>query len=185
MRVDMTNELDPQVIFYLGPRGLAKTRQALRTVAANPRSLLVTLEEDPYAVRSCHWHDFDCNCTDSVTPLYSPHHVRIVGPRNWRTATFGEQKYDRLFFMDLPELFRQEETALDLAKSLARLAVVRSADVLAQLHFAEEDAIRNWEKTLNFSWQGRDKSIGFWLNSLEVPIRYLRMSAKQLIRFSS
>ncbi|MDQ3231598.1 MAG: hypothetical protein M3Q07_07240 [Pseudobdellovibrionaceae bacterium] len=175
-------EYDPQVIFYLGPRSPEKTRHALRTIPASPRSLLVTLEEDPYTIRSCHWHDFDCNCLDSITPLYGPKHVRIAGSRNWKAEIFGEQRYDRLFFMDLPDFFRQEDTALDLAKSLARLAIERSADVMAQLHFPRVEAVTDWEQTLNFSWRGYDKTIGFWMNTLEAPIRYLRLSARELTR---
>ncbi|MDQ3231010.1 MAG: hypothetical protein M3Q07_04245 [Pseudobdellovibrionaceae bacterium] len=175
-------EKDPQVIFYLGPRSPVKTRHAMRTIAASPRSLLVTLEEDPYTIRSCHWRDFDCNCLDTITPLHDPKHVRIAGSRNWKAATFGEQQYDRLFFMDLPDLFRQEDTALDLAKSLARLAIERSANVMAQLHFPEVEAVDDWEQTLNFSWRGYDRTIGFWINTREAPIRYLRLSARELTR---
>lgn len=175
---------DPQVIFYLGPAGASKTRLALRTIASNPRNLVVTLEQDPYDFRICHGQDFDCSCRDPLTPLHGARHVRIAGRNNWRREVWSERVYDRVFFKDLPELFRQAESALELAQSLARLALLRSADVVVSLDFSETDAIHRWEQSLNFNWQGRDQTIGFWMNTAQDPIRYLRMSATQLLRIA-
>ncbi len=172
---------EPLIIFYLGPAGQSKTRQALRTIAPNPRSLVVTLEQDPYEFRTCHWHDFDSNCRELPIPLHGAKHVRIAGHANWRREILSERVYDRLFFKDLPEPFRQSKSALELAQSLARLAMLRSADVVVSLDFAEADAIVRWEKSLHFNWQGRDHTIGFWVNVAGDSIRYLRIPATQLL----
>lgn len=181
----MIENTGPQVIFYLGPQRAVTTRQALRTMMPSPRSLIVTLAEDPYAFRSCHLHDFDCSCDTSTHPLYTARHVRVAGQKTWYREIFGEQKYDRVFFLDLPDMFCHESTALDLAQSLARLAVMRSADVMTQLPFHRIETIQQWESSLKFSWKGHDHTIGFWLNTQSAPIRYLRMSAQKLIRLCS
>lgn len=178
---EMNSAKDPLVIFYLGPAGISKTRQALRTIAANPRTLIVTLEQDPYDFRTCHWHDFECTCRDQLIPLHGARHVRIAGRSNWQREVLSERVYDRVFFKDLPDLFHQAGSALELAQSLARLATLRSADIVVALDFSETDAIVRWEKSLNFNWQGRDNTIGFWMNAAEDPIRYLRMPATQLL----
>jgi hypothetical protein len=173
---------DPQVIFYLGPAGDAKTRQALRTVAANPRSLVVTLNEDPYSFRLSYADAFECSCREQVTPLHGVQHVRIAGCSNWQREVFSERNFDRIFFKDLPDLFRQEEDALELTLSLSRLAVLKSADIVVTLDFSNTDEIIAWEGALPFQWGGQDNAIGFWLNVHGAPLRYLRMSALRVLK---
>ena len=173
----MTNKVDPQVIFYLGPEGSSRTRQVLRTIPASPRSLIVSLNQDPYLFRVNHADDFANSSEASTISLHGVQHVRIAGRMNWRKEVFCDRLYDRIFFKDLPEPFRHAISAWELAVILSRLAVLRSADVLVALDFQDENAINAWEKSLPFSWKGRDKTIGFWLNTQDAALRYLRMPA--------
>jgi hypothetical protein len=177
MRVDMTSEVDPQVIFYLGPAGECKTRQVLRTIPAGPRSLIVSLDQDPYLFRMNHGNDFERSCHTSAISLHGAQHVRVAGRMSWRMEVFGERRYDRIFFKDLPAPFCHADTAWDLAVILSRLAILRSADVVVALDFPETQAISAWEKSLPFTWEGRDKAIGFWINTQDAVLRYLRIPA--------
>lgn len=177
----MGSKVDPQVIFYLGPEGSSRTRQVLRTIPASPRSLIVSLNQDPYLFRVNHGDDFERSSEASAISLHGAQHVRIAGRMSWRKEVFCERHYDRIFFKDLPEPFSHAVSAWELAVILSRLAVLRSADVLVALNFQEENAISAWEKSLPFSWKGRDKAIGFWLNTQDAVLRYLRMPASEIL----
>lgn len=96
---------------------------------------------------------------------------------SWRREVFGERRYDRIFFKDLPAPFSHADSAWDLAVILSRLAVLRSADVIVDLDFLEAHEIQAWEEPLPFTWEGRDRAIGFWINTQDAALRYLRIPA--------
>lgn len=175
--MDMTSKVDPQVIFYLGPAGDSRTRQVLRTIPIGPRNLIVSLEQDPYLFRMNHGNDFDHSCHTGTISLHKAQHVRIAGRLSWKKEVFCERHYDRIFFKDLPAPFCHTNSAWDLAVKLSRLAALRSADVIVTLDFRNAQAIVAWEKSLPFTWEGRDKAIGFWINTHAAVLRYLRMPA--------
>lgn len=181
----MASKVDPQVIFYLGPAGESKTRQILRTIPAGPRSLIISLNQDPYLFRLSHGNDFQRSCQADAISLHGPQHVRIAGRMSWRKEVFGERHYDRIVFNDLPAPFCHADTAWDLTVILSRLAALRSADVIATLDFEDEHAIHAWEDSLPFSWEGRDKAIGFWINAQDAAVRYLRMPALTILNRKS
>lgn len=181
----MGSKVDPQVIFYLGPESSSTTRQVLRTIPASPRSLIVSLNQDPYLFRLNHGNDFEVSSESSTISLHGAQHVRIADRMSWRKEVFSERIYDRILFKELPAPFCHADSAWELAVILSRLAVLRSADVLVTLDFQDENAINVWEKSLPFSWKGRDKAIGFWLNTQGAELRYLRIPAFEILSQSS